>query len=341
MASKKYLKRAKDFSYDIKRIDADDFSVLIPLMEDCFGMDVNVDYFRWKYTENPAGSFIGFIATDTFSNEIDTGNKEVGAYYGVIPQVFEVDGKTRTIYQSCDTMTHSKHRRRGLFKKLAMHCYEQLEDEGKLFVIGFGGGQSTPGFLKFGWKAIFEFRYYFKPAIMCRFGRINQEDRENVEVLKVLDAIENGLDLSRPNIAARAKGIRSEARIKWRFRNPTHQYLVLRLKTDEKSYLAFYVQGEKLVIFDFSFSNKENGNILLKFLNSQVAEKGFQGIISFCQENGEDATTLQSYGYISNPFRFGPLSERVPFIFYAESEELERFLSPSDWQVTTYDHDSL
>ena len=48
--------------YHIKRIGAADFPMLIPLMKDCFGMDVNIDYFHWKYIDNPAGHFIGFVA---------------------------------------------------------------------------------------------------------------------------------------------------------------------------------------------------------------------------------------------------------------------------------------
>ncbi|MBL4585809.1 MAG: GNAT family N-acetyltransferase [Flavobacteriales bacterium] len=330
----KYLKRAEDFSYDIKRIGADDFSVLIPLMENCFGMDVNVDYFRWKYTENPAGSFVGFIAVDKFT-------KVVGAYYGVIPQVFEVDGKEYTIFQSCDTMTHSSHRRRGLFKKLATHCYNELRKEGKLFVIGFGGGQSTPGFLQFGWDHIFDFRYYFKPALLCRFGKISKDDYPKVEVLKALDAIENGLDVSRSQLSGRAKGIRTVEQIKWRLSNPSHQYLIIKLKNDSESFVTFYVQGDKLMVFDLHFKNAENGKLLLAFLNSQVTKKGFRGIFSFCQENGPDATALKQNGFINNPFSFGPMSERVPFIFYAPKKDMERFNSPSDWQITTYDHDSL
>jgi len=334
MASEKYRKRAKDFSYEIKRIGAEDFSVLIPLMENCFGMDVDIDYFRWKYTKNPAGSFVGFIALDNFT-------KMVGAYYGVIPQVFEVDGEKRTIFQSCDTMTHSSHRRRGLFKKLATHCYKELKDENKLFVIGFGGGQSTPGFLKFGWEALFDFRYYFKPALLCKFGRISKEDYPKVEVLKALDAIDQGVDLSRMQIAARAKGIRTNEQIKWRLSNPSHQYLVIKLKNDPHSFVTFYVAGDKLMVFDLHFENAGNGKILLAFLNSQVTKKGFRGIFSFCQENGTDALALKQNGFITNPFSFGSMSERVPFIFYSTKKEMDDLLSPSDWQITTYDHDSL
>lgn len=329
-----YLKRPEDFSYDVKRIGQEDFSVLIPLMKDCFGMDADIDYFRWKFTKNPAGSFIGFIAIDAFT-------KEVGAYYGVIPQEFELDGEKKTIYQSCDTMTHSSHRRRGLFRKLAMRTYEELDNEGNLFVIGFGGGQSTPGFLKFGWKALFNFQYYFRPALLCKFGRASESERSQVMVSTAKSALDAGLDAIRSGNTARAKGVRSLEQVKWRLSNPYHKYLVLRLKTDSMSYIIFYVDGDKLVVFDTFIRTPESGKLMMRFLNDEVSKKNFKGIVSFCQENSHDSRILKMLGFINNPFSFGPLNEKVPFIFYSSEEKMNSFHSPADWLVTTYDHDSL
>lgn len=330
----KYLKRPEDFSYDLKRIGEDDFELLIPLMKDCFGMDVDIDYFRWKYTENPAGSFIGFVAVDGFT-------KEVGGYYGVIPQFFELDGKEVTVYQSCDTMTHSSHRRRGLFRKLAMRCYKELENENKLFVIGFGGGQSTPGFLKFGWRRLFDYKYYFKPAALCKLSAGNESIKNEISLTTAHKAIEAGLDVSRDEIKARAKAVRTPQQIKWRLSNPYHKYLALRVKDDPKSYIIFYVDKDKLVVFDVGLANAESGKTMIKFLSREVSKKGFKGIISFCMAGGSDAKSLKSLGFISNPFNFGPLSEKVPFILYSSEERMDSFLSPKDWGVTTYDHDSL
>src|SRR5690606_12957074 len=73
--------------------------------------------------------------------------------------------KDRIIYQSCDTMTHSLHRRKGLFKLLANHCYSYLRNKNELFIIGFGGDESTPGLIKFGWQEIFKFQYIFRVNI--------------------------------------------------------------------------------------------------------------------------------------------------------------------------------
>ena len=139
--------------YTIHRLEKDNFDCLIPLMQDCFGMEVDIHYFKWKYIDNPDGFVRGYFAQSS--------SDEIAAYYGVIPQMISYFGKDKLIYQSCDTMTHSKHRRKGLFQLLAKHCYGELEKENNLFVIGFGGSESTPGFLKFGWKHLFNCKNYF------------------------------------------------------------------------------------------------------------------------------------------------------------------------------------
>ena len=330
----RHLQQTEDFDYELKRIGSDDFSVLIPLMEDCFGMDVVIDYFRWKYTQNPAGSFIGFIAADKATGQ-------VGGYYGVIPQIFELDGKVTKVFQSCDTMTHSKHRRRGLFRKLAMRCYQELRDEENLFVIGFGGGQSTPGFLKFGWQRIFDFRYYFKPAILCRFSKGSKSAIEDVNVSTAQKAIEDGLDITKKKASAKAKSVRTSEQINWRLSNPYHKYLALRVTNDDVSYMIFYLDKDKLVVFDVFIDNPVSGKKMMNFLSQEVLQNNFKGIISFCQEDGRDSEVLKKLGFISNPFSFGPLNERVPFIQFSDKNRMEEYLSPNDWCVTTYDHDSL
>src|ERR1019366_8164946 len=90
-------------------------------------------------------------------------DNEVASYYGSIPQVFSVNGEKQIIYQTCDLMTHSNHRRKGLFQLLAAHCYSYLKEQDKFFLTAFGGDQSTPGFLKFGWQHITDIVNYFYP----------------------------------------------------------------------------------------------------------------------------------------------------------------------------------
>ena len=48
--------------YLIHKLKTEDFELLLPLMQDSFGMEVNVKYFEWKFKNNPAGFVEGYIA---------------------------------------------------------------------------------------------------------------------------------------------------------------------------------------------------------------------------------------------------------------------------------------
>lgn len=319
-------------AYRTEKIGPDKFELLVPLMKDCFGMEVNIGYFQWKYISNPAGSFIGFIAVHN-----ETG--EVGAYYGVIPQQFIINGKPQTIYQSCDTMTHSGHRRKGLFQKLATECFDYLRASKKLFIIGFGGGQSTPGFLKFGWKHIFDIRYYFKPSLFCRLSKFTATG--NVERTTDFKLLE---ELASTSVSkAAVYSARSATHLKWRSSNPLYQYHVILYKQQQQAegYLIYYTSGDKIILFDFVFNSNSAARALTAFIGKEVIKNRCRGIVSFCKENGSHARNLKANGFIANPFKKGPLWEKTPFIIYAEEEVMQQFSAADKWEVSAYDHDAM
>ncbi|MCF8276593.1 MAG: GNAT family N-acetyltransferase [Flavobacteriales bacterium] len=330
----KYLKRPEDFAYDIQRIGPNDFDQLVPLMQDCFGTSIDIDYFRWKYIQNPEGRFIGYVAIDTFT-------KNLGGFFGVTSETFEFSGNPRTIYRSCEIMIHPSHRKRGILKKLSGRCFQELKEEGNLFVIGLGNDQTTSQFLKIGWQHLFDYRYYFKPTILCRFSQGSDSVRAEIKLSTAKKAIEEGLDANRIEISSSIRALRTPDQINWRLSNPRYNYLALRLKNDDGSYILFYVDKDKLVIFDLRLTTLESGKKMIAFLSQEVVKKSFTGIVSCSQENGVDAKVLKQLGFLGNSFSFGPYQERIPFLFYTHEDEMENYHSPSDWGITTYDNDSF
>ena len=320
--------------YSTKKIGSRDFDLLIPLMKDCFGMDVNLAYFQWKYLDNPAGGFIGFIAVDN-----ETG--EVGAYYGVIPQNLVIDGIERTVYQSCDTMTHSKHRRQGLFKMLALECYDYLRNNNELFVIGFGGADSTPGFIKFGWKHVFNFRYCFKPAALCRMAALHSFSQNNFSETPSMDLLNSLTGRQLKSDAIHSK--RSTTHILWRTKNNhfNYRFVFYKPKNDVLGYAVYYINDNKLILFDFIFYTAKSRRALIWYLSKVVTKNKYKAIIAYCQEKGDREKQLKRSFFISNPFKKGPLSERTPFIFFAEEQVMEKYALPQHWQMCSYDHDAL
>ncbi|MDB5203125.1 MAG: hypothetical protein JWQ27_2534 [Ferruginibacter sp.] len=320
--------------YRIEKIGKENFQLLLPLMKDCFGMDVDTAYFEWKYTANPAGSFIGFIAIDNSTNE-------VGASYNVIPQRLLIDGKESVVYQSCDTMTHSAHRRRGLFKMLALECYRQLREENKLFVIGYGGADSTPGFIKFGWRHVTDFRYSFKLRLFCRLSLPGKSAAQHFFIGFNEKKLREVIDTIPGTNAIHSQ--RTAAHIAWRIANPRFNYEMV-LFDDQNGhigYIIYYVTNNKLLIFDFIFNGNKSRQALIGYVSREVVKKKYQGLIAICQENGWQEKALAKNNFMRNPFKKGPLSERTPFIFYAEDGPMEKYNNSCQWEMTAYDHDAL
>jgi GNAT superfamily N-acetyltransferase len=319
--------------YSIKKLEDEQFEMLIPLMKDCFGMQVDINYFKWKFLENPAGNFVGFVAVHDETNE-------VAAYYGVIPEDYHIDGQNRKIYQSCDTMTHSNHRRKGLFQKLAIHCYEYLRERNELFVIGFGGGTSTPGFLKFGWKHVFDFQSLFLPKVLCYGGILSNFDDNNYRMVSDLDEIQH---LFSGDIDAEIHSVRTTEHLKWRYKNPNHSYQIIAFEESSiiEGFICFYIESKKIFLFDFVFKTKKAEKALVGKLKKLVLKEKLEGVLAFCQQDSMPFLQLKRRGFIANPFSSGPLSEKTPFIFYSDNETMERYNRRESWFITSYDHDAL
>ncbi len=325
--------------YSFHKLQRTDFDKLVPLMKNCFGMDVDIAYFKWKYLDNPAGFVEGYYALDTSSSEI-------AAYYGGIPQLFTYDKKQFKVIQSCDTMTHTKHRRKGLFEKLATYCDSELDKKNELFIIGFGGNKTAPGYIKYGWKQLFDVRNYFiLPFYVKLFYKLNSskyyfQESVNLQDVKHLiskcnDEMEDSLTIDR-----------SFNNYQWRIKNPLHKYNVSALRSVSKdkftSYVVYYFENNKIVLFDFYFSDNLEARSLLKNIYNKITPKlKVKGIISFCQTDSYWSSKLSGINFLSNPFSIGPLSEKMYFVINASKRfEIDVFFKKS-WNLNSYDHDCL
>jgi GNAT superfamily N-acetyltransferase len=321
-------------TYKISQIGISDFDVLIPLMKDCFGLDVNTDLFNWKYKQNPSGEFVGFIATSEAG--------EVGAYYGVIPETYMVEGKQKLIYQSCDTMTHSAHRRKGLFQLLANHCYDYLRQQDKFFIIGFGGAMSLPGFIKFGWKEVTAVQQVFYPRLLAGL-RLPIENR-GYTVEKVTDVSLLGSLLEKSNSHTAIHSLKNVNIFSWRLNNPLHDYRLYAAKDSKGNidgYICYYISRNKIYLFDFFFTEKAAEKILLDHVKKVLAHKKLKGIQVLCSSNSYLYKVLSRNSFISSPFKKWPERLSQSIIFFSTEEQMKKYDDPSFWNFTPFDHDML
>jgi hypothetical protein len=329
--------------YLIEKFKVEEFDLLVPLMQDCFGMSVDIGYFKWKFIENPAGELIAFVAKD------DDGN--IVSFEGLIPELYNINGKQQRIYQSVDSMTHSEHRRKGLFKKLSFACYGYITDtlHEKILVTGFGGDESTPVLFKLGWKYVFTVYFHFKSNLQIKlFGWLNNNPAKFQDYkIKDISNIEEIIPLINNNSDKRNIEIqKNNDFIKWRISNPRFKYIIKGVfdnNDDLKASAIFYIDNNKIMLFDASVDKEDlyAEKMLFNWLDNQVLKNRYKGIITFSQENNNYSKLLKKHGFLINKTGYGPMKFKLPFMYFAQKENIDKFKDEKLWSITPFDHDAF
>ncbi|MGB3008016.1 MAG: GNAT family N-acetyltransferase, partial [Chitinophagaceae bacterium] len=137
--------------YDIEEFTSAHFPLLKLLYKNAFNTDVRIEEIESRFNTNALGGpVIGFIA-------IHKQTQVPSAYYGVFPFKAIIKDEIVQAAQSGDTMTHSHHRRKGLFATLANLTYEKCKELGIKILIGQPNESSYHGLVKtLGWEHIDE-----------------------------------------------------------------------------------------------------------------------------------------------------------------------------------------
>jgi hypothetical protein len=114
------------------------------------------EVWRWQFVDNPAGQGYIRLAEDAGT---------VVGQYAAIPTRFVVDDVERTFAMSCDTMTHPRYQKQGMFVTLARELYADLADRHRVTTVwGFPNDASHPGFVgKLEWFDVHVFPTMVKP----------------------------------------------------------------------------------------------------------------------------------------------------------------------------------
>lgn len=127
-------------NYSFSKLEPGNIKDLYRLFDAVYHKSCPKNYFDLKYSTAYTGvSYIGFLA---YHNQIPV------AYYGIIPTFVSINKQTVLGAQSCDTMTHPEHQKKGLFVTLAKKTFELAKEKGIHFVFGFPNQSSYPGFIK-------------------------------------------------------------------------------------------------------------------------------------------------------------------------------------------------
>lgn len=129
--------------YRFERLDANNIEDLKVLYKDAFDEDRTIEYTRNKFnTTKLGGQYFAFIAYDN--------NNFPAAFYALFPVEVTMNNQKYLSGQVADLMTHSLHRKKGLFLKLANHTHEFAKNQGMKFVFTFQYGTegAYSGFIK-------------------------------------------------------------------------------------------------------------------------------------------------------------------------------------------------
>ena len=111
-------------------------------------------WWRWMYTENPAGSSRIWVA--------DHDGKIVGQYPLILVNM-KIEKRVTIASQNIDLMTHPDYRHQGMFSTLEKKALREAEKEGINITYGFPNEAAYPGHLKSGWFDVCPLQIIFKP----------------------------------------------------------------------------------------------------------------------------------------------------------------------------------
>jgi hypothetical protein len=288
----------------------------------CFSSKPPENYFEWKFLQNPAGKAVGFVA-------YHEGN--VAGFYGVIPENFMVNGEKTVVYQSMDTMTHPNYQRQGLFINLAKKTYQHLiERDGEVFIIGFPGVTSHPGFVKkLDWKDIVLIDYLFLNRTAFKVKSLFKKTSDlSFEKIERFDESFKSYFDSRKYQSKKILRRYDENFLNWRLsNNPSLSYEVVKV-LEAGAVVGFVVyrldEEKRCFIHHIDFIGDD---LYEKYTNAvcgylfDTTQSGF--LYTFEPTMPALAKAFKENWFLKNSFSKGPFSYKPPFIGYSNREKIK------------------
>ncbi|WP_253736479.1 GNAT family N-acetyltransferase [Halohasta salina] len=230
-------------AYRIRRYRPDDRAAFDSLYESVFGRPATDDWFAWRFVEPPAVDEIPI-----FVAEAD------GELVGARPFLcFRLETGSRRLLgvQTCDTMVHPDHRRRGLFTRMTERAYDHYGSrEEPVVQFSVPNQYSRPGYLKLGCAVVGPFALshrIHRPESLVDDDRLARLAGAGRPILRLYNTARQRLtaptggddigvrchdrvpsetfeELYETAVPNRIHAVRSRAFYEWRFDNPRWTY---------------------------------------------------------------------------------------------------------------------
>lgn len=133
--------------YQLRRYEPGDEEGFVDLYEAVWGHDRSVEWFEWKYVDNPYADEVAMVVAES----------DDGKIVGTRPFVtlpMRSDDELRTALLTTDTMVHPDHRRRGLFTRMTERSIDRYAEREPAFVFNQPNSSSRPGYREMGWREV-------------------------------------------------------------------------------------------------------------------------------------------------------------------------------------------
>ncbi|MDD3653281.1 MAG: GNAT family N-acetyltransferase [Desulfotomaculaceae bacterium] len=272
----------------------DDEHEIIKLFKLVYGRDMSMNYWRWRFVDNPAGRHMIDLCWD---------GPILAGHYAVSPVIMSIRGKEYLTALSMTTMTHPDYRNKGIFTALAQSLYRRLQDQGVVMVWGFPNNNSYHGFMnKLSWfpltqvpkLATSDFRF---PNMVA--GHRNTEIIEVKKIDERFDQLWQSLDRSGVNMV-----VRSSKYLQWRYMdNPVNQYQVFALPGFDKikGYTAvkLYSRNDGISgeILDLLATDKDTARSLISHAVINLAIQGADRINLWMNPAARHYEVIKEFGF--------------------------------------------
>jgi len=298
---------------------------IIKLFRLAFGKEMSLDYWSWRYRDNPFG--IEPLICLMFEN-----NQLIG-HYAVFPIEMIVKSQIELSAFSMTTMTHPEHQGKGIFKTLALHLYEYIQNKfGINLIWGFPNVNSHYGFIKnLNWKDV-GLLSNLKLILIDKFELTSNDKFELFNNFNIAT-------VDSTNSSKLIKVNKTNKYLNWRyFENPENKYFGIREKSNPNDFILFkfFNLGDirELDIVEIEFDNNLSTLILL-----------IQTALKFCLENNNEVSginvwcNLHSKNYsLFEKVGFKP-SLPLTYLGYRDSRLGQEQYSFSNWDLVMGDSD--
>ncbi|GGN91133.1 GNAT family N-acetyltransferase [Haloarcula pellucida] len=146
-------RRQSDDDYTIRWYRPEDREGFLTLHDRVFS-GFSAEWFDWKFADNPYLPEAPIVVAER-------DGRIVGARPNLAFQMRAGD-TYHTAIQSCDTMVHEDHRRRGLFSRMSQRLFEDYADGGADFTFNVPNRMTTAGLAKLGCEIAGEHTTYYR-----------------------------------------------------------------------------------------------------------------------------------------------------------------------------------